>query len=240
MSKNEISKKVTSNILTHVITTLDEGMTGILASKREELILSVGHVFQRLIRRGEFLSAIKREWDRYREKGRIRDDYEQTEQHKACLQELLDALDKDLPDETRFSVLKQIFLVAATEQIYDRNSHLPLQFMQIARRLSTGEILILNAAYRIVQGDDRSWEQNRLAAPWLERVARESGLQYPELVEVHEKELIKKGLITDRTGARAGEMIKVTPGKHFRLTELGYALCEYIEHYERQSQNADS
>ena len=64
-------------------------------------------------------------------------------------QYILRFLDKDSPDEVRFKILKQIFLVAASEEISDRDSFLPLQFMKIARSLTDGEVILLTTIWRI-------------------------------------------------------------------------------------------
>jgi len=160
MPENEIHKaefqKETSDVLARTISGIAEGVTGIAASQREDLILSVGHIFQRM-RAGQFLGTLKREWDKYKGKGRIKPDYESTEQHKSSLQELLSFLDKDAPDELRFSLLKKIFLIAATETASNRDSHLPLQYMQIARTLTSGEILVLNAEYTVATKNRQLW-----------------------------------------------------------------------------------
>ncbi len=221
------SQAKTSDILSRTITQIAEGVTGIAASKREELILSVGHIFQRM-RAGHFLDDLKREWDKYKEKGRIKDDYEFTEQHKSCLQELLSFLDKDMPDEARFTVLKKIFLLAATETASDRNSHLPLQYMQIARTLTSGEILVLNAEYSVTKNRKLWAGKSQTAHDWFNIITEVSELQYPELVEIHEEELMKKKLFLPRTFAdRSGVYLQ----EHLRLTKLGYELCRYIENY---------
>jgi len=128
------------DVLDRTITRLLEGLAGIVSSKRDELALSIGHIILQRLTAGRFLEAFSKEWKDYREKGRIEDDYESTEQCRSCLQELLDFLDKDLPDEQRLNVLKQIFLVAATEEASTRDGHLPLQYMQIARKLTAGEV----------------------------------------------------------------------------------------------------
>jgi len=105
---------------------LTEGLTGIASSEKKELFLSIGYLLQRL--RGQsFLEALHAEWQRLREKGRIRDDYSQTEQCQACLQELLDCLDRDSPDKVRFDFIKGVFLAAAQEKRSDRDSVLPQQ-----------------------------------------------------------------------------------------------------------------
>ena len=230
MGKNEIEESnfpiKVSNVLDRTTTRLVEGLTGIAASNREKLALSVGRILQGLTA-GRFLEILIKEWEKFKKEGRIKDDYESTEQCRTCLQELLDFLDKDLPDEQRFSILKQIFLVAATEDASNRDSHLPLQYMQISRTLTAGEVLVLNATYKVARHKPDKMADSREATDWLKIIARESGLTYLELVEAHENELIKKRLLSDR----ASRGRRVHRGSHFRLTDLGYVICEYISHY---------
>ena len=60
-------------------------------------------------------------------------------------------------------------------------------------------------------------------------MAEESGLQYEGLVEIQEKGLIEKKLISGRQyGDGSGVLIE----PNFRLTSLGLSFCEYIENYE--------
>jgi len=221
----------TSDVLQQTLTNLAEGITGLLSSSRQDLTISIGHIFQRM-RGGQFLSTFLKEWNEYREKGRIKEDYQFSEQHKACLQEMLDFLDKDIPDETRFGLMKQVFLVGATEAVSDRDSHLPLQFMKIARSLSSGEVLILGAAHYIAKTPDLWGEAKKgHAAVWLQQIAEQSGLKYPELVEAHEDNLVEKHLLTKRMHAdRSGVSVK----PHFRLTGLGYNFCEYVDNYKAE------
>ena len=97
---------------------------------------------------------------RYRLAGKIKDEYQFSEQAQACLEEILDFLDNDSPDEIRFTVLKKVFMVAATETISDRDSLLPQQYMRLCRGLPSGEILILSTAYKMCKEgrhDYRSW-----------------------------------------------------------------------------------
>jgi len=231
MTKNAIVKKSlseTSGVLETTLRKLTAGLAGIAASKREEWILSLGHVFQRM-RGREFLVQLLEEWNIYVKKGLIKEGYEGTEQHRVCLQELLDFLDKDSPDQVRFSTLKKIFLVAATEKSSSRDSVLPGQLMRLCRALSSGEVIVLEAVYRISKTDKWQHGQVRDARPWLNMVAAESGLTHPELVEMCETELIRKLLLTDRQyGDRSG----VTMEPHFRLTGLAISLCRFVEAYE--------
>jgi hypothetical protein len=146
MENNSLSKwnKNTGDVIKDTLVCLVEGLTGIAASERKELAFSVGHIFQSL-RKGQFLSILLKEWNAYRDKGRIKEDYIGTEQHKACLQELLSSLDKDCPDDVKFQTLKKIFMVAATEKASDRNSLLPYQYLRLCSEMTSGEILSRNA-----------------------------------------------------------------------------------------------
>ncbi|MGD0596174.1 MAG: hypothetical protein ABSA64_01470 [Sedimentisphaerales bacterium] len=235
MQNNSLAKwnKDTSNVLKDTLACLAEGLTGIAASERKELALSVGHIFQSL-RKGQFLSRLLEEWNAYKDKGRIKEDYLGTEQHQACLQELLTSLDKDCPDEIRFQTLKKIFLVAATEKASDRNSLLPYQFLRLCREMTSGEIIVLQAAYKIAK---KAKIPNGVGTGlWLRMVADESGLTHTSLVEIHEEQLMKKYLLTGRLYAdRSG--VDINP--HFRLTELAYGFCEFIANYA-QTHDSDS
>ena len=217
----------TSDLLSRTIKNLVEGITGIAASERKDLYLSLGYILQR-IRSGNFLQTFKHEWDQFREKGKIKDDYMNSEQHQECLQEMFDFLDKDSPDENRFSFLKKIFLTAATESITDRSSLLPQQYMKICRTLSSGEVLVLQATFAIAKTGE--WNPNDINVQnWLKKIAERSALRYPELIEIHERNLMDKNLITPRIYS---DNSGIKMGKYFRLSELGYEICKFIESYE--------
>lgn len=219
----------TSHVLARTLSALAEGLTGIAASERTDWALSIGRILQS-IRGGRLLKAFAAEWNAYREKGRIKDDYVETEQHQECLQELLDFLDEGPPDAARFATLKKILLVAATESVTSRESFLPQQYMGICRDLSSGELLVMLTAYSVSKAPPSvKLDRPESARTWLQSIAQSSGLQYIELVENHERLLIEKNLLTDRVYPdRSG----VSIGQHFRLTELAYAICRYIDEYD--------
>jgi len=199
---------------------LAEALTGIASSDRKDLFLSIGYLFQRL--RGQsFLGAFDAEWQRLREKGRIRDDYSQTEQCQACLQELLDSLDRDSPDKIRFDFIKRVFLAAAQEKQSDRDSVLPQQYMRLARQLSSGDILVISAAYELSKYPA---ERTNSAREWLNKIAKQSGLEHSNLVEIYEKALMEKYLLTGRLLSDRSEV----DTEHYRLTPLAVGLCEFL------------
>lgn len=217
----------TSRLFRETAKSLVEGITGIAVSGRADLILSLSHIFQRA-RSGNFLSVLLKEWDKYREKGQVKDDYVQTEQHQECLQEMLDFLDRDSPDAPRFSMLKAIFLGAATESISSRDSVLPQQYMSLCRTLSSGEVLVLNSTFALTERGGITLDSQ--ASTWLEIIAKESGLESKELVEIHERKLIEKNLLTDRTFSdRSG----IRGGGNLRLTPLAVAICRFIKEFDK-------
>jgi len=220
-------KQDTNSIIADTLTNLAEGVTGIAASKKQEWVLSIGHIVQG-VRGGQFLSILQREWDSYKEKGRIKEDYQFTDQNYTCLHEILDFLEKDIPDETRFNLLKQLFLVTSTETMSNRDSILPQQYMKICKTLTTGEILVLNATYGVAKED--WWKDQHFGAhDWLGVITEKSGLAQRELVEIHERTLINKKLLSPRTLSDESG-VRISP--FFRLTDLGHKICEFVASYE--------
>lgn len=212
-----------NDLLANTVDVLLQGLTGIAASERKELILSAGHILQRFRSLG-FLGALRSEWSAMRERGRIRDDYAGTEQHLTCLQEILNALDTEAVDERRFDFMKRVFLVAATETASDRNSILPQQLMHLCRQFNSGEVVVLSSVFEIFSSGEYDVNK-RDAASWLSTVADRSGLEFTALVETHEMALMSKYLISGRHYAdRSG----INP-RDFRLTDLGIRLCRFVQ-----------
>ncbi|MBC2741603.1 MAG: hypothetical protein HGJ93_00760 [Desulfosarcina sp.] len=216
----------TADILKSSFISLLEGFSGMAVSEKKDFGLSVSHLLQGLIR-GKLLNQLIAEWSDYREKGKIKDDYQSTEQHFECLQEMLDFLDRDSPDRIRFNVIKQIFIEAACEEKTDRNSIIPQQFMKVCRNLSSGEIIVLNTTYQFAK--TRPYPNVNGAAGWNEFIASESGLEHPALVEVHEDTLMAKHLLTQRIHV---DHSGVNLDPYFRLTTLGFGICQFIEDFD--------
>ena len=225
----EIPSRDTGTILDDAYKTLIEGLTGIFASDRKEHVLALGHVLQRL-RTGGFLRVLRRELQEYCKRGRIKPDYMDTEQHRECLQEMLDFLDGDGPDQVRFTLMKKIFLVTATETLSTRESVLPQQYMRICRGLSSGEVLVLTSTYARAKAGG-ALPTSGSARAWLTAIAEESGLKHHELVELHERTLIEKNMLTPRT---LPDHSGIMAGPEFRLTHLGFAVCEFLSGYDAQ------
>jgi len=228
-TKFELPEIGTKGFIDRAIAAIIDGFSGAGTSEKNEWSLSVGHVLQR-IRSGQFLLQLKQEWVRYRVLGMIKDDYQSSEQHYTCLQEFMDFFQNDLVNEKRFSVLKRIFLVAASETYVDRDSLLPQEYMRIARKLSDGEIIVLTAEW-IRHKEKRATvrnPQNGTASQWFGNIAEESGLRFNELIEISDDELIRKKLFR----VHPKEKGKSDPVPYPRFTDLGLDFCAFIDTFE--------
>ncbi len=236
MAKNQIESfdLSTKGILKESILQIAEGMTGIAASERKELKLSIGHILQRALA-GRFLSTLQKEWQQFKEKGRIKDDYEQTEQHRACLKELLEYLERGVPEERILEILKRIFLIAATEKHSERNDFLPHQYMKIASELTPGGILLMESAYSFAKSIDKNTGTIE-GENWIKKVAESSSLEHEDLIRYYLDGLCKKHLTSTRLLEAHTRSITVPP-PYYGLTKLGYSFCDYINHYKGEETN---
>jgi hypothetical protein len=200
-----------------------EGATGVASTDKKELIKSAGQLLQH-VRGGHFLNELKKEWDDYRAKGRIEPDYQNTDQCWDNLKEVLEAIDKDMPDRTRFEAMKAIFLKAASEDVSSRNDILPYELMKLTRRLTSAQILILSACYYISENEMGQYYKLTSYAGWNDAVRNRSGLEYKEIVDFEELTLTDLGLLTKRQHGDGSGIVS----DRFRLTKLGLKLCEFI------------
>lgn len=229
---NEIKKyeESTDSVVKSTLENLVQGLTGVATSNRSELIMSISGILQKLLA-GDRLDAFLREWKKLVEKGKIKDDYQYTEQHKMCLLEMLNFLDKDIADEERFDAIKKIILIAAKEEYSKRTEVLPQQYIRIVKILSSAELLIIISAYNASKELD--WKDNisikRSIGDWKKEIITRTGLVYDELLDIEVEKLINKRLLLpssygDGSGLRLGD--------HFRLTPLAFSLIDFMNYYE--------
>ena len=180
--------------------------------------------------KARFLKPFQEEYTQLQVKHLIKEDYYDTEQCKTGIQELLDAIENDLIDETIFNAMKKVFLITSTETVSDRNDILPLEYLRLCRKMTSGEIILLFDNYRICK-NSTEWKGGssvQQLSDWVALVAKESALKIEGMILLHEQGLIDKQLLKSRHTSSEVGIDKET----FRLTGLGFALCEYIEQYD--------
>ena len=222
----------TEGIVKSTLENLVQGLTGVATSNRSELIMSISGILQKLLA-GDRLNAFLQEWNKLVEKGKVKEDYQNSEQHKICLLELLNFLDTDIADEKRFDAIKKIILISATEKYSKRTEVLPQQYIRIVKKLSPAELLILVACYNA--NKELNWRDNthlkKNISDWKNEILKRTGLVYVELVDIEVEKLIANHLIlpseySDGSGLRLGE--------YFRLTSLAFGLIDFMNYYESE------
>jgi hypothetical protein len=152
--------------------------------------------------------------------GKIKEDFEDSDLGKACLAELLEAIDKN-PDPRRIQALKNAFLRIATQPGTDSEGVHQQQLLHIIGTLSSGEIVLLGTMYRV--GGKNKYTG---ASQWLREMANETGFLDEGLVSLAEAPLLEKQLVLPRQhGDRSG----ITWGQRNRLTSLGERVCTFMQ-----------
>ncbi len=204
-----------------------DGLTGFITGSKDDFAHTANRLLKSIVAH-DFLYQFQMEWDNYCAKGKIDLDYTNSKPYLNSLSELLDYLDADIPNDEIARTLKKLFFIPAFKDYYKEDKLLAIEYMKIVRKLSPGELMVLFTVYNNI--DLKRSKGHWGAMDWLQVIAEKSTLKYPELVELHEKKLIELCLITKRM---LSDGSGVSLGEFFRLTNLGYNLCKYIELYDR-------
>lgn len=163
-----------------------------------------------------------------------------TEKPVLIFTDLLKIIDEGKIDEERFKVMKSIFYIATEKDAQREQEEMAYRLFQIAKQISSEEVLILSANYNVVKGTAKprtpgiEWGSARQVNYWAQIIAEQIGHNLTEIVLQYEDHLVGLKLISDRhypiDKTRVTE--NFAPTSYFRLTPLGYKLCEFITKYE--------
>lgn len=215
---------VMEQFLEEPLSFIAELTSGFIASGPKELALATGRVLQAALK-GRLLEQWGAEFKKLREKGTIPKDFAESKYGFQTWAELLTIIDSEAPDADRLEALKAMFLAVNRVDATDGQRILAYQLWLIAKRLNSGELLLLKAAY-----ENRSkFSRNETGGydAWAYKIAGYSGHEMPALVNLHEKALVENGLMTARVAFVAGPINT----ENCRLTSLGIKFCENIEKY---------
>jgi len=219
-----------------------EALTGIFSSGVTNWKLSAGRLVQACIK-GDLLTQLGREMEKYRNEGKIKEDYFASRKNRATLFELLQFLDEEIPDDDLFRALKSIFFCGISVGATNNDEVLAYEFLKTAKKLSGTEILILRASFEIAQKkflQDVSESELALGVDqrnmWRKVIAKQMGYEsLDSIVFKYEENLEILGLIQPRfTEINLARFAK-TP--YFRLTNTGYKFCEFIMSYDDPLEN---
>jgi hypothetical protein len=186
-----------------------------------------------------FTEQLRAEWAKYVEDGKIKADYARTDQAQAIFADTLESLAETNFDAEQLGLLRRLFLAAASESQTDRDNLLVREYIAIGLTLSAAEIRVLSAYYHYLPewttnpgsggGSVHLFTMHELLGMLEER----TGLKHRALLERLDKSLGEKDLVRS-VGAMTGSQA-VDP-KLFRLTDFGFAFCEFLQSYESLKQ----
>ena len=180
-----------------------------------------------------FSEQLRAEWTKYVDEGKIKPDYADTDQARTIFADTLESLGDANFDQEQLDLLRRLFIAAASETVNNRHDILVREYLAVGRTLATGEIRVQAAYYRYLP----EWETAKDITPAhsysahqsIDVIRKHSGLMHTALIQRHERSLIDKGLVLNY---RQPGMPEVDP-KHYRLTDFGYAFCEFLQAYDR-------
>ncbi len=147
--------------------------------------------------------------------------------------ELLQEIDSNPIDADRIKAMKAMFLAANSLNATEQASVLAYQLFQIAKGLSSSQLLLLKGV--------RSWHLDYMRGPrtggsmstiqWREAMAHRLGHKLSALIIRDERALVEYGLI-----APWGDDHEINvPLMDARMTDLGIKFCENLETYQEMS-----
>ena len=206
-----------------------EFITGALSAGVPELIRVGGRLVQGAIK-GRLMTQFGREINKLVEDGKIKEDYANTKYGFKSLEELLNFIDSEAPDEERFNAVKSLFFALNSIDVKDFGEEmLRYQLFKIALTLTSSQIIILKTSYDWLLGkeDLSNFGLGSSASGWITKMSNALGHNIRSLVEIDETVLMDKQLLSSR-------MFPDKSGIHSedaRLTDLGISFCKNLSNY---------
>jgi hypothetical protein len=176
--------------------------------------------------KGNLLSQLAREVDDLRKKGKIDDNFGERKYGFQTWVELLNIIDEDTPDEDRLEALKAMFYAINKVNATDAEQILGYQLFQIAKKLTSNELLVLKAVYELQ--NDKTKTGHGGFIEWAQAVSKHLGHSLTSLIDHADKALVENQLLSER-------FFPDRSGIHWlnwRMTDLGVRFCENIERYK--------
>jgi hypothetical protein len=204
-----------------------ESITGVMAAGPKAWMVMGGHIVQAMLK-GKLFQQVSQEIKELREKGKILDDFAD-EKHKYGFKswvELLTIIDEDMPDADRLDALKAMFYGVNKVNATHGQRIAAYQMFQIAKELTSGQLLYLNVCYRLYKSGNYGATSESSVQEWLDIVCRKMGHQVFGLADRHDFALAEYGLLHRRHPESHRIAQTWAP-----LTILGISFCTNIDSY---------
>jgi hypothetical protein len=107
---------------------------------------------------------------------------------------------------------------------------LSYQLFRIAKRLNSGELLLLRAIFDALMQNKYTSNSIRLS-DWAQNIAKLQGHNLAALVMRDERRLVEEQLISGYRDATVMPLNQIVDDTNARLTDLGAAFCKNIQTY---------
>jgi hypothetical protein len=216
------------------LTAIAEAITGALASGPKSWTVMTGHIVQGMLK-GKLLPQACREIKELRDKGKISDDFAEKKYGFKSWVDLLKTIDEETPDDDKLEALKAMFYSVNKTNVQDKEQVLNYQLFQIAKRLTSGELLTLRAVYKLYRSGRCSNGTTETLKNWAAQVSQFADHGSLNFVMRHEGKLSQEGLITEQIQVGSAPFVRENQNiwnKDGRITVLGIQFCENIETYK--------
>jgi hypothetical protein len=212
-------------------------VTGALAAGKAGWFLAGGRLVQGMLK-GRLFEQWSKEVRKFQEAGRIPDDFADTKYGFQTWVELMTIIDEESPDADRLGALKAMFFAVNKVGVTDGERIKAYQLWQIAKQLSSGELLLLRTVY--VNRSEYASETTHPSylgnySNWASYMAKAIGHNSRGLIDLHEKKPTEIGLLTARVHGDGSGI----SGQDARLSELGLMFCSNIQSYEIEMRGLD-
>jgi len=212
-----------------------EAITGAMAAGPKNWMVMGGRIVQAMLK-GKLFQQVSQEIKDLREKGKIPDDFADEKKYKYGAKswvELFRIIDEETPDADRLEALKAMFYGVNKVSASDGERIVNYQLFQIAKKLTSGELLLLRAVFESYQNSDFNPSGSVSLQQWATKVANRLGHGLIALVLKDERALMEHQLISSWINSSQLPPHEQTVwAANARLTDLGIRFCKAIQTYQ--------
>jgi hypothetical protein len=223
------NKDALARFLDEPLPAIAEAITGALASGPKSWVLASGHIVQAALK-GRLFPQFATLVNELREKGKIPEDYADKKYGYQSFVEVMEVIDEETPNEDRMEAIQAMFLAVNGVNATDAERVLSYQLLQIAKKLSSGELLLLAAFYE--EGKPSAFSPSAgygTRQNWAALFAGNLGHRLNSLVLRDQQALLEQKLVT-------GELMDATHDRSSWISDLGVKFCRAIEEFRKRNE----
>jgi hypothetical protein len=217
-------------------TAIAETMTGAMAAGPKTWMMMGGRIVQSMFK-AKLFQQVSQEIKELREKGEIPEDYADERKYKYGAKtwvELMSFIDEETPDADRLEALKAMFYGVNKINATDADKILAYQMFQTAKRLNSGELLVLRCTYEAYKAGVYNAKADMVSVlDWASKLNNTVGRQLVDVIVRDQDKLVQEGLLSPYMGSLESFLHnrRVSTG-NARLTDLGMRFCVTIQSYQ--------